>query len=566
VLDLVLSALLLAGSGLDRPQLPAPPPPPPPPIQRDIHPSEQKTGRSAIRGRVTSADTGKPLRRAQVYLSGADASESRRVSTNTAGRYEIKDLPAGRYTVRVMRSGYLPLAFGQRRPGEAGKPIELADGQAADNIDFALPRTSVITGRVIDELGEPVADAQVFALRPQFFQGRRRLVPFGGPGARSDDTGQYRLLALPAGDYLVMASLRETWPLDDDPKQVFGYAPSYYPGTASPADAQRVKVALGQETGAIDIQLVPGRTATLSGIALSSSGAPMAGQSVGLSLEVRGPTIMSTMGVASTKTGPDGSWTLRNVQPGEYRLSVRSAGDQPEQADMMVALNGVDMEGVTLVAGPGGTVRGVIVTEDNAPLAPPLDRLTVRSTSVGAEFANRFQAPPGVQNGRVDSDGGFELKVAPGATLLTVAPLPPSWSIKAVELEGRDIADTPVDIRHGQMVAGVRIVLTNRSTIVRGVILAERSREPVDGTVIVFAADSTKWFEGSRMVRTARPDQQGRFELRNLPPGDYLAVGLEYVEEGQWNDPEFLDGLKLRAERLTLAENETRQVDLVARR
>ena len=77
------------------------------------------------------------------------------------GRYEIIDLPAGRYALRVVRSGYLPLSYGQRRPLEQGKPLQVLDKQAVDNIDFALPRASFIKGQIVDELSEPVADVPV---------------------------------------------------------------------------------------------------------------------------------------------------------------------------------------------------------------------------------------------------------------------------------------------------------------------------------------------------------------------------------------------------------------------
>ena len=66
--------------------------PPVPP--RDSRPD--KKGTAIIRGRVTSADSGRPLRRVQIRVSAAELTESRTVSTNSQGRYELRDLPAGR--------------------------------------------------------------------------------------------------------------------------------------------------------------------------------------------------------------------------------------------------------------------------------------------------------------------------------------------------------------------------------------------------------------------------------------------------------------------------------------
>jgi hypothetical protein len=517
-------------------------------------------GTAVVRGRVTSLDTGKPLRRAQVTLNSPElGGQPKTASTTTDGRFEIRDVPAGRYTLRVNRSGYLPLAYGQRRPGEPGKPFEIADKQVVEKVDFALPRMGVISGRVMDELGEPIAGVTVFPMQLQYFQGARKLVPNGG-AVRTDDTGQYRLLALPPGDFVVMATIRETWPLEDDPKQIMGYAPSYYPTTASPADAQRVKVGVGQEVANIDFSLVPGRTAKLSGTAMTADGVAAAGDSVGLSQEITGPQMSSMMSVGNTKVASDGTWSLTNIPVGEYRLTLRVAGrdGQPgQEAQQMVAVQGADLEGISLMAGAGGTIRGLVATDDGSPLPPNLDRLIVRHTSL---TGNRFMTSLLPDNGRVNAQGLFELKGVFGQGLVSIGALTGDWVLKAVDVEGRDVADDPIEVPHGGTLS-VRVVLSQRPSYVRGSLIDEK-RQPAEGTVIVFAEESSRWRESGRSVRSTRPDQNGEFSIKGLPPGNYLAVALGYVQDGQWNDPEFLEGLKPRAERLTLAEAETKRIAL----
>ena len=70
-----------------------------------------------------------------------------------------------------------------------------------------MPRGSVISGRVLDEFGEPVADAMVNAMRSAWTAGRRKLQPTGR-SAQTNDLGQYRIYGLPPGDYYVSATLR----------------------------------------------------------------------------------------------------------------------------------------------------------------------------------------------------------------------------------------------------------------------------------------------------------------------------------------------------------------------
>jgi len=158
-----------------------------------------KTGSGRIRGRVTSIDNGSPVRRAQVRISGPDIG-SKAAMTDQDGRYEFRDLPAGRFNLSVSKSGFVPMQYGQSRPFEPGKPIELAEGQALDKANVSLPRGSVLSGRVVDEFGEPVADAVVMAMRMQYINGRRRLVN-AGRSNQTNDLGQFRLYGLPPGDF-----------------------------------------------------------------------------------------------------------------------------------------------------------------------------------------------------------------------------------------------------------------------------------------------------------------------------------------------------------------------------
>ena len=73
----------------------------------------------------------------------------------------------------------------------------------------------------------------------------------------------------------------------------------------------------------------------------------------------------------------------------------------------------------------------------------------------------------------------------------------------------------------------------------------------------MFADDASKWWDDSRWVKTARPDQDGRYQIKGLPPGDYVAVAVSYVEDGMWNDPEYLESIRRYGQKLTLGEGES---------
>src|SRR5689334_10701263 len=211
-------------------------------------------GTAIMRGQIVAADNGSPIRRAQVRVTSPDAREGRLATTDSQGRFEIKELPAGRYTLTASKGGFVSLQYGQRRPSESGTPLELGDGQTIEKISIGLPRGSVLGGRITDEFGEPVANASVVAWRFAYSAGTRRLMP-AGQNARdtTDDLGQFRLFGLPPGDYYVSATLRTGGPEVTDPMgEISGYANTYFPGTPNVAEATRVTLAVSQENTTVN--------------------------------------------------------------------------------------------------------------------------------------------------------------------------------------------------------------------------------------------------------------------------------------------------------------------------
>jgi hypothetical protein len=522
------------------------------------------TGTAVIRGRVYAADTRRPLRRARITVNAPElGGEARLTSTNADGRFEIKDLPAGRYTVAVNRSGYLRLTYGQRRPFEQGKPLQLADKSVADNIDFMLPRMSLITGRLVDETGEAISGVRVMAMRTAFFEGRRRLVPVGGgPAAITDDAGQYRLLGLTPGTYFVQADLRETWTVTDGGvEQVMGYAPTYFPGTTTVEEARRVTVGTGEEATNIDFPLVPGRAATVSGPAVDSQGRPLAGRTVGVSQQYRGPNFGMFLTSGSGQVNADGSFRIRDLAPGEYRLGITSSttvGDASvtERAQTPVVLDGVDLDNVVLQTSTGWFASGRIVSETGDAPTVPRERVRVNARPLDGDL--NAGAPPGANAdcSRVLDDWTFAICGVYGPSRIR-ATVPDGFAVKAILQDGRDVSDTVFDLRVGETLTGLDVVVTDRVNTVTGQITDAQGAPLADGTVIVFSTDPEKWMEDSRFVRSVRPDQAGKYQIRGLPPGEYFGVAIEYVEEGTWNDPEYLESIRGLGQRFTLGDADT---------
>jgi len=216
-----------------------------------------------------------------------------------------------------------------------------------------------------------------------------------------------------------------------------------------------------------------------------------------------------------------------------------------------IVMNGVDVENVALRASAGGSAQGTVVIDSSTPAALRRNQVTVTPVSVAGRNGMSMQGAP-VTRSVVNDDWTFSVSGVVGAARLRVN-IPDGWTVKALHQAGRDIADLPLDMKSGEEITGLELVLTDRATTLTGQ-LVDGKGAPADGTVLLFPGDSSKWYEGSRFVRTARPDQQGRYRIPGILPGEYLAVALDYVEQGTWNDPEYLASIQRHAQKINLAD------------
>lgn len=534
-----------------------------PVVAPGIGPAKPATasGTAIIRGTVLAADTGAPVRRAQVRAMTNDGKDNRVTQTDDQGRFELKDLVGGRYNLTATRAGYVTIQYGQRRPNERGTPVEVAPGGVLDKIVFGLPRGGVITGRLTDEVGDPLADAQVQAMRSTFMPGGRRLMPTGRMDT-TDDTGAFRLHGLAPGDYIVTANARNqmmSGPPGLVPSAEQGYAPTYYPGTPAMSDAQRVTVALGQEVSGITFAMTPTRVARISGRVTGGAAGDYEGF-VSLSPEDMsgGPMMGGGAGLQS-----DGTFEMTGVAPGRYVLRVQPRGNRRDEDPvglLTLTVAGADLTGLVIPLQPPARITGRIEFEGGVPADAQPSQVRVFATTADP-MGNRFMmsGPP-----RTNADFTFSVSGVTQPVFLRTGM--PGWYLKAVYVEGDDLIDTPLVVAPGTVVAGVRVVLSRTATTLSGVVRDDRGNASSSAAVVVFPGDDEKLTPQTRFLRSVRPDADGRYEFKGLPPyANYRIVAVESLEDGQVYDPDFIAGLRDRAERLALTDGETKTHDLRVR-
>jgi Carboxypeptidase regulatory-like domain len=534
----------------------------------------QPSGRSIIRGRVLTADGGQPVRRASVRVTSPQLRGGRAISTDADGRFEFRDLPVGRYTVAASKPAYVGWSYGQTQFSGPGKPVVLADNQAAD-IDIRLPRGGVIAGRVTDEFGDPVPNASVTALRQQYSEGQRRLTPIGS-STQTNDIGEYRLFGLAPGSYVVSAVVVVQPGVlglngNGTSGERTGFAPTYYPAAADSSLAQKLPVGVAQTLTGIDISLQVAQLATISGIAIDSQGQPMTNGSV--------MTTRRGVGLFGPSPGgalrQDGTFTIANVAPGEYvlranafRLPQPGVNPVPQEFSMaLVTVNGDDILGVRLAPTLPATITGRVSFDDPGAAA------SVKGAAIGilAQPLSQDDAlagigPGGFQQSPTRDDFTFEVKTMSGRIgLRAFAPATPSaagWQVKSVRVNGVDVTDTGFDVGR-QGVSGVEIEMTNRLQQISGTVTDSKGDVVTNYTVLVFSQDRARWaLPMNRYFAIARPPESGGFKVGSLPPGEYFAIAVDGVDLNDWQDPERLESLSRLATPFVLTSGDTRTLDL----
>ncbi len=518
-----------------------------------------------ISGMVVAMAGSAPLKSALVTLNSVDDRSRPEVTIRSEadGHFQFRGITPGQYHLRVARNGYVNQEYGQRTVTGPGATLTLRGGQEMKDLLFRLIRSATIAGRIEDEDGEPIAWAHVTALRSAYSDGKRTFTTVATNP--TNDLGEYRLFGLPPGRYFISATYRpgaahgggdSDYDYGGAESLKENYVLTYYPGTFDSTNAQSVTVKSGEEIPSMDFMMRPTAVYRVKGRVINTIPDPKRVEHPLVFLTPRGGAIQGgsiTFG-ASNMVKKDGTFDLAGVVPGSYTLQASIFnGEQEHAVTQRVEVGDADVEGVQLVISKGFNVSGN-VRWDGTP-GHIEDNLYITGRGEGqSELSAGFA--------RVDRDGSFTWnQVSDSAMRFEFHGLEKSAYVKAADYGGVDVLEQGFTPRAGSN-ATLEITLSAHGAQVEGTV-ADDNGLPVVGVWVVLVPDA-KHRDRHDLYRTERTDQHGVFKISQIAPGDYALYSWDEVEDGAWENPDFLKPFeeKKQGEKLTVQDRDDKSYNI----
>jgi hypothetical protein len=484
----------------------------------------QQTPTATVEGLVTQLGRPEPISNVRITFA-PEKGTPRTVTTDRDGKFSATGLTAGRYTLTPARSGFI-------KPRRAAGPstLTVTPGQRIQDVRFQLTAAGVISGRITDEKREPLRGIRVEARG--YAGGGRRGEPIHGGGGQTNDRGEFRISGLYPGNYYVVA--------DQSPEG--GYSTTYYPGAADMETAVSVSVSAGSESGGIVFPLSTERHYVIRAKPAIPASWP-ASRGVEFRLHPKNTNIEEPW--IFFRAAPNGVYESRPVR-GAFELAVVVSSERGTlYGHVPVEVRDKDVNVGTIPLRAGFELRGRIATRD-------LQSSDLEFNRISVEFFTADETPwnfaPG--DALAKADGSFVVpSVTTGKFRVSISGAPEGTYLEAVHFNGRDLGESSLTI-DGEPRGTLELFVSRSAGTLQGIAQNINGQPIADATVVLVPTLERR--SNPTFFKSAMTDQNGAFDIRSIPPGEYSLLAWEDIDPGTWLIPELLREFEGRAQKITI--------------
>ena len=480
-----------------------------------------------VEGTVVNHVTHQGISGVSVTLDRGTAGLSYRAVTGSDGSFKIANVDPGDYRPIFEKRG-LSVA------DETQKAIHLEAAAGPIRLHAEMIAWTRISGHVLDAQGHPLAGIRVTLIPMR--EGRTS----SGTAATTDESGAY-VIATESGVYRLMAAEPPDAPQHHAPAP----APTYYPAATEAQSAQRIPIVSGTDLSGFDIRMQSAPLQKVRGTVLDTHGAPVLGAAVKLVLP---PDQWWDRDEVETTSGTGGAFEFPAVRPGDWRVTAEvERGESTLFGFAAVQVSTGDVNGVRVRLSEPFTVAGKVEgakPHDSSDLCES-PGVSLISTEVDHE-----------SSGEVQDNGSLWIpEVYPGRYKVQVCGVSSGSYLASVFVGERDVLGQEFTLGAG---ASLRVVFKSDGGAVQGTVEQGEGR-----TVALIPVE--EGLLDPMFVLTVEAAEGGRFEFRNVRPGEYKAIAFDHVgDAAALTDPLFVRDLSSRVTSVRVERSQTATVSLQA--